>query len=287
MLGLASMFNAKAVKDLSRYQPISVKPEISLNSMRFRGLEGFVAAISPFNFTAIGGNLAYTPALMGNGVVWKPSDTALLSNYVIFKIMIEAGFPPDVVSFVPADGPTFGEAITTSPHLAGINFTGSVPLYHQALLVSIVGYEAGVWAQQLRGGGARRKLNSLQRKILMRLSGAYKTVPTNALCVTLGVWPLDLEVQKRDAGFWLKKGKLDKVIESTNNGVSTKNDIRDTLLREWQADWEESTTDGAASFGRAAPQLVNRGCSLSLDVIGALESWTQAATGGSSGGGYP
>nr|CAD7570639.1 unnamed protein product [Timema californicum] len=123
-------FNAQAVKDLSKYQPISVKPEISLNSMRYRGLEGFVAAISPFNFTAIGGNLAYTPALMGNGVVWKPSDTALLSNYVIFKIMIEAGFPPDVVSFVPADGPTFGEAITTSPHLAGINFTGSVPTFN-------------------------------------------------------------------------------------------------------------------------------------------------------------
>ncbi|CAG2055129.1 unnamed protein product, partial [Timema podura] len=123
-------FNALAVKDLTRYQPISVKPEISLNSMRYRGLEGFVAAISPFNFTAIGGNLAYTPALMGNGVVWKPSDTALLSNYVIFKIMIEAGFPPDVVSFVPADGPTFGEAITTSPHLAGINFTGSVPTFN-------------------------------------------------------------------------------------------------------------------------------------------------------------
>nr|CAD7460510.1 unnamed protein product [Timema tahoe] len=128
-------FNALAVKDLTRYQPISVKPEISLNSMRYRGLEGFVAAISPFNFTAIGGNLAYTPALMGNGVVWKPSDTALLSNYVIFKIMIEAGFPPDVVSFVPADGPTFGEAITTSPHLAGINFTGSVPIANNFFFV--------------------------------------------------------------------------------------------------------------------------------------------------------
>nr|CAD7397423.1 unnamed protein product [Timema poppensis] len=79
-------------------------------------------------------------------------------------------------------------------------------LYHQALLVSIVEYGAGVWAQ-LRGDRAKRKLRGPQKKILMRLSGAYKTIPTNALCVTLGVWPLDLEVQKRTTGYWLRKGK--------------------------------------------------------------------------------
>ncbi|CAG2066526.1 unnamed protein product, partial [Timema podura] len=76
----------------------------------------------------------------------------------------------------------------------------------------------------------------------MRLSGAYKTVPTNALCVTLGVWPQHLEVRKRAAEYWLGKGKLDKVIELTTNDVSTKEDIGETLLVEWQAHWEESTT---------------------------------------------
>lgn len=60
-------------------------------------------------------------------MLWKPSDTALLSNWVNFKICLEAGVPPGVVNFVPADGPVFGDAITASPHLAGINFTGSVP----------------------------------------------------------------------------------------------------------------------------------------------------------------
>lgn len=60
-------------------------------------------------------------------MLWKPSDTALLSNYTIFQIMKEAGLPPGVVNFVPADGPVFGKAITSSPHLSGINFTGSVP----------------------------------------------------------------------------------------------------------------------------------------------------------------
>ncbi|XP_061722327.1 delta-1-pyrroline-5-carboxylate dehydrogenase, mitochondrial [Cydia pomonella] len=123
-------FNVFFLKENAKYQPISENPKVTRNSMRFRGIDGFIAAISPFNFTAIGGNLAYTPALMGNGVVWKPSDTAVLSNWRIFNIMREAGLPPGVVNFVPADGPTFGKTITSSPHLAGVNFTGSVPTFN-------------------------------------------------------------------------------------------------------------------------------------------------------------
>ncbi|CAH1115280.1 unnamed protein product [Psylliodes chrysocephalus] len=121
--------NAYFLKEATKYQPISENPKVTKNSMRYRGIDGFIAAVSPFNFTAIGGNLAYTPALMGNAVLWKPSDTAVLSNWVIFKICREAGVPPGVVNFVPADGPVFGDTITASPHLAGINFTGSVPTF--------------------------------------------------------------------------------------------------------------------------------------------------------------
>lgn len=64
--------------------------------------------------------------MKGNVILWKPSDTALLSNWIIFKILEEAGVPPGVINFVPTDGPFFGRAITDSPHLAAINFTGSV-----------------------------------------------------------------------------------------------------------------------------------------------------------------
>lgn len=124
-------FNAFFAKELTKYQPISEDPSVTLNSLRYRGIDGFIAAVSPFNFTAIGGNLAYTPALMGNSVLWKPSDTALLSNWTIFKICREAGVPAGVVNFVPADGPVFGDTITSSPHLAGINFTGSVPTFNR------------------------------------------------------------------------------------------------------------------------------------------------------------
>lgn len=122
-------FNAYFLKEATRYQPISENPKVTKNSMRYRGIDGFIAAVSPFNFTAIGGNLSYTPALMGNAVLWKPSDTALLSNWTIFKICREAGVPAGVVNFVPADGPVFGNTITASPDLAGINFTGSVPTF--------------------------------------------------------------------------------------------------------------------------------------------------------------
>ncbi|EFA05239.1 delta-1-pyrroline-5-carboxylate dehydrogenase, mitochondrial [Tribolium castaneum] len=121
--------NAYFLKEATKYQPISENPKVTKNSMRYRGIDGFIAAVSPFNFTAIGGNLAYTPALMGNAILWKPSDTALLSNWVIFKICREAGVPPGVVNFVPADGPVFGDTITASKYLAGINFTGSVPTF--------------------------------------------------------------------------------------------------------------------------------------------------------------
>lgn len=120
-------FNAFFAKELTKYQPISTKE--SKNSFRHRGIEGFIASISPFNFTAIGGNLASGPTLMGNVVMWKPSDTAILSNYVVMKVLQEAGFPPGVINFVPAEGKTFGDTITAQPSLAGINFTGSVATF--------------------------------------------------------------------------------------------------------------------------------------------------------------
>ncbi|EFX64789.1 hypothetical protein DAPPUDRAFT_304255 [Daphnia pulex] len=122
-------FIVEFAQRLYDYQPVNVDPSIQ-NSVRHRGLEGFIAAISPFNFTAIVGNLAYAPAIMGNVVLWKPSDTALLSNYIVFRLMEESGIPPGVVNFLPAEGPTFGRAITNSTHLSAINFTGSVLTVH-------------------------------------------------------------------------------------------------------------------------------------------------------------
>lgn len=122
-------FNAQYAMDMVAQQPISPNPDSLTNTTEYRGLEGFVAAISPFNFTAIGGNLAGSPAMVGNVVLWKPSDTAMLSNYLVYQILVECGLPPGVIQFIPADGPAFGDTVTSSEHLAGINFTGSVPTF--------------------------------------------------------------------------------------------------------------------------------------------------------------
>uniref|UniRef100_A0A131YK23 Multifunctional fusion protein n=1 Tax=Rhipicephalus appendiculatus TaxID=34631 RepID=A0A131YK23_RHIAP len=122
-------FNAYFAKELTKYQPISTDPKVTVNHYRQRGLEGFTTAISPFNFSAIGGNLASAPTLMGNVVLWKPSDTAVLSNYFIFKIFEEAGFPPGVINFLPSEGRAFGDVTSASPHLACVNFTGSVATF--------------------------------------------------------------------------------------------------------------------------------------------------------------
>ncbi|CAJ0948187.1 unnamed protein product, partial [Mesorhabditis belari] len=120
-------FNAKYALEAAGWDPISTK--ISTNKMILRSMEGFVAAIAPFNFTAIGGNLSAAPALMGNVVLWKPSDTSVYSNYIIYEILEEAGIPPGVINFLPSDGPTFGNTVTKHPQLAAINFTGSVPTF--------------------------------------------------------------------------------------------------------------------------------------------------------------
>ncbi|MCJ8744571.1 hypothetical protein PDJAM_G00120180 [Pangasius djambal] len=120
-------FNAKHAVELEQQQPLN--SDGSTNTMLYRGLEGFVAAVAPFNFTAIGGNLAGTPAIMGNVVLWKPSDTAMSASYAVYKILRQSGLPPNIIQFVPADGPVFGDTVTSSEHLAGINFTGSVPTF--------------------------------------------------------------------------------------------------------------------------------------------------------------
>ncbi|XP_078105619.1 delta-1-pyrroline-5-carboxylate dehydrogenase, mitochondrial isoform X1 [Sander vitreus] len=120
-------FNAKHAIELEKQQPLN--SEGTTNTMLYRGLEGFVAAVAPFNFTAIGGNLAGTPAVMGNVVLWKPSDTAVSASYAVYRVLRECGLPPNIVQFLPADGPVFGDTVTSSQHLAGINFTGSVPTF--------------------------------------------------------------------------------------------------------------------------------------------------------------
>jgi len=100
------------------------------NRIDHRPLEGFIYAITPFNFTAIGANLPTAPALMGNTVVWKPAGTAALSNYFLMKLLEEAGLPPGVINFVPGNSRMITERILADRHLAGIHFTGSTEVFN-------------------------------------------------------------------------------------------------------------------------------------------------------------
>ncbi len=99
------------------------------NRLEYRPLDGFVVAISPFNFTSIGGNLPTAPALMGNTVIWKPASTAVLSNYYVMQLLIEAGMPKGVINFVPSRGVEVSEHILTHPMMAGFHFTGSTDVF--------------------------------------------------------------------------------------------------------------------------------------------------------------
>ncbi len=101
------------------------------NSVEYRALEGFVYAITPFNFTAIAGNLPGAPALMGNTVVWKPASSAMLSAYYLTQLLEAAGLPPGVINFVPGPAGPISEALLASKDLAGIHFTGSTAVFQQ------------------------------------------------------------------------------------------------------------------------------------------------------------
>ncbi|HKT61831.1 MAG TPA: L-glutamate gamma-semialdehyde dehydrogenase [Gemmatimonadales bacterium] len=120
-------FNVYFAERIYQEQPASAAG--AWNRMDHRPLEGFVYAITPFNFTAIGGNLPTAPALMGNTVVWKPSHTAALSNWHFYQLLREAGLPPGVINFVPGDAIEVSRTLLAHPEFAGIHFTGSTTVF--------------------------------------------------------------------------------------------------------------------------------------------------------------
>ena len=121
-------FNVAFAQELIAEQPDST--HAIWNQMEYRPLEGFVYAVSPFNFTAIGGNLAGAPAIMGNTVLWKPATTSLLSSYYVMRLLETAGLPPGVINFIPGDPAEISNIVLDSPDLAGIHFTGSTAVFN-------------------------------------------------------------------------------------------------------------------------------------------------------------
>jgi 1-pyrroline-5-carboxylate dehydrogenase len=116
-------FNVSYAEAIHAEQPMSGPG--CWNRVEHRPLDGFVFAITPFNFTSIAANLPTAPALMGNTALWKPSNTACLSNWYCMQLLTAAGFPPGVINFVPGSGPVVGDAVFADSRVAGLHFTGS------------------------------------------------------------------------------------------------------------------------------------------------------------------
>jgi 1-pyrroline-5-carboxylate dehydrogenase len=121
-------FNAHYGQQLLDEQPLS--DHSMWNQLEYRGLEGFVYAVSPFNFTSIGGNLATAPALMGNVVIWKPASSAMLAAYYLMKLYEAAGMPPGVINMVAGDASMISKAVLSHRDLAGVHFTGSTEVFN-------------------------------------------------------------------------------------------------------------------------------------------------------------
>ena len=132
-------FNAYYMTEIYQDQPNSSISE--WNRIEYRPLDGFVLAITPFNFTSIGGNLPIAPAMMGNTVIWKPSNNAVYSNYIVMKILAEAGLPAGVINYVPSRGADVDKVLIQHKDFAGVHFTGSSAVFEN--IWSTIGSNVG------------------------------------------------------------------------------------------------------------------------------------------------
>lgn len=120
-------YNAYCIQQLYSEQPLSTKDV--WNRTEYRPLEGFIFAVSPFNFTSIASNLPGAPALVGNTVLWKPASNTVYSSYVVYKLFQEAGLPDGVINFIPGNSGEISDIVLSSEHLSGIHFTGSTKVF--------------------------------------------------------------------------------------------------------------------------------------------------------------
>ena len=183
----------------------------NINHTEYRPLEGFVLAVTPFNFTSIASNLCMTPVLMGNVAVWKPSTTALLSNYYLMQLYKEAGLPDGVINFLPGSGALIGKVCTESKHFAGIHFTGSTATFTSLWGQACSNLDRYVSYPRLVGETGGKDF------IFVHPSADAKAVATAAFCgafefqgqkcsaasrmyIPKSLWPAVLEDMKRMAG---------------------------------------------------------------------------------------
>lgn len=179
-------FNAHFAERLYGEQPISAPG--TWNRLEHRPLDGFVFAVTPFNFTSIGGNLPTAPALMGNTVVWKPASTSVLSNWYLMELLREAGLPDGVINFIPGSGASVGDLVIADPRLGGVHFTGSTGVFN--------GIWSAVGANIARYGQYPRLVGETGGKDFVF---AHPSADLEALCVALVRGAFEYQGQKCSA----------------------------------------------------------------------------------------
>jgi len=194
-------FNVQFAEELYAQQPAHNSPGV-WNRVEYRPLEGFVYAVSPFNFTAIAGNLPGLPALLGNVVVWKPSDYAIASNWLLYNILIEAGLPKNVIQFVPGNPEEVTREVLAHNKLAALHYTGSTAVFRKLYGQIGAGIAEGRYQSYPRivgetGGKNFHLIHSsadIENAVLHTVRGAFeyqgqKCSATSRLYVPASIWP--------------------------------------------------------------------------------------------------
>ncbi|KAI5810112.1 Aldehyde/histidinol dehydrogenase [Peziza echinospora] len=194
-------FNCHYAQEMYATQPPKNSPGV-WNRVEYRPLEGFVYAITPFNFTAIAANLPCAPALLGNVVLWKPSPSALLSNYLLYQILIESGLPPSVIQFLPGDAQSITSAILENPEFASLHYTGSTSVFRSLYGQISKGVVDGTYRSYPRivaeTGGKNfhvvHQSADVENAAVQTVRGAFeyqgqKCSATSRLYVSESVWP--------------------------------------------------------------------------------------------------
>ncbi|PHH61857.1 hypothetical protein CDD81_7785 [Ophiocordyceps australis] len=194
-------FNVHYAEELLAQQPAHHSPGV-WNRLEYRPLEGFVYAVSPFNFTAIAGNLPGAPAIMGNVVVWKPSDYAIASNWLVYQILLEAGLPRDVIQFVPGNPEDITKVALAHPQFAALHYTGSTAVFRKLYGAIGQGVAEGRYRSYPRIVGETGGKNfhlvhpsaDVENAVMHTVRGAFefqgqKCSATSRLYVPRSMWP--------------------------------------------------------------------------------------------------
>ncbi|MGM0600590.1 MAG: L-glutamate gamma-semialdehyde dehydrogenase [Candidatus Rifleibacteriota bacterium] len=218
-------FNVYYWDKIYREQPPHCRTADAFNRLEYRPLEGFIFAITPFNFTAIGGNLPTSPAMGGNVAIWKPASTAVLSNYYFMQVLIEAGLPKGVINFLPGKGSVIGNPIFDHPDFAGLHFTGSTGTFNGMWKRMAENLEKGLYKNYPRIVGETGGKNfvlacpdaELDALATALVRGAFEYQGQKCSAVSRAYIPASLWPQVKDKmGEMLKKIKVGEVTDFTN-----------------------------------------------------------------------